>query len=224
MNVRPSSTTVSSCVLTPLVASRANALLGLPSTTLPASVSRRKTCEGPSFPLRSSFPSSAVDNSRPRSARGAASAGLRAPGVKSLTLLWTSLGQPSFPTTQSSSGRVTFFSPAPPDNNECTSDINLCGSKGVCQNTPGSFTCECQRGFSLDQSGASCEGRCSPQLRPARSALQRWPPWLSAASVSCKNYLFSLLGVVVHICHPSTWGSESGGLPQVGGQPKIKSK
>ncbi|XP_006831741.1 PREDICTED: fibrillin-1 [Chrysochloris asiatica] len=43
------------------------------------------------------------------------------------------------------------------DNNECTSDINLCGSKGVCQNTPGSFTCECQRGFSLDQSGASCE-------------------------------------------------------------------
>ncbi|XP_054557268.1 fibrillin-1 isoform X2 [Talpa occidentalis] len=43
------------------------------------------------------------------------------------------------------------------DNNECTSDINLCGSKGICQNTPGSFTCECQRGFSLDQSGASCE-------------------------------------------------------------------
>ncbi|XP_053784301.1 fibrillin-1 isoform X2 [Desmodus rotundus] len=43
------------------------------------------------------------------------------------------------------------------DNNECSSDINLCGSKGICQNTPGSFTCECQRGFSLDQSGASCE-------------------------------------------------------------------
>ncbi|KAL4837391.1 hypothetical protein H8958_022066 [Nasalis larvatus] len=43
------------------------------------------------------------------------------------------------------------------DNNECTSDINLCGSKGICQNTPGSFTCECQRGFSLDQTGSSCE-------------------------------------------------------------------
>uniref|UniRef100_A0ACB8E5R9 Fibrillin-1 n=1 Tax=Sphaerodactylus townsendi TaxID=933632 RepID=A0ACB8E5R9_9SAUR len=43
------------------------------------------------------------------------------------------------------------------DNNECTSDINICGSKGICQNTPGSFTCECQRGFSLDQSGSSCE-------------------------------------------------------------------
>lgn len=44
------------------------------------------------------------------------------------------------------------------DNNECASDVNLCGSRGVCQNTPGSFTCECQRGFALDQTGASCEG------------------------------------------------------------------
>lgn len=46
----------------------------------------------------------------------------------------------------------------PSDNNECATEINLCGAKGICQNTPGSFVCECQRGFSLDQTGQSCEG------------------------------------------------------------------
>ncbi|KAM4878543.1 LOW QUALITY PROTEIN: fibrillin-2 [Sylvia borin] len=42
------------------------------------------------------------------------------------------------------------------DNNECGSRPSLCGSKGIC-NTPGSFTCECQRGFSLDSTGLNCE-------------------------------------------------------------------
>lgn len=46
----------------------------------------------------------------------------------------------------------------PSDNNECATEINICGAKGICQNTPGSFVCECQRGFSLDQTGQSCEG------------------------------------------------------------------
>lgn len=44
------------------------------------------------------------------------------------------------------------------DNNECASDPNLCGSNGVCQNTPGSFSCDCQRGFSLDPNAQTCEG------------------------------------------------------------------
>lgn len=44
------------------------------------------------------------------------------------------------------------------DNNECIAETNMCGSKGVCQNTPGSFQCECQRGYLLDQSGHGCEG------------------------------------------------------------------
>lgn len=54
---------------------------------------------------------------------------------------------------------VTFRLCFPSDNNECATEINLCGAKGICQNTPGSFVCECQRGFSLDQTGLSCEGR-----------------------------------------------------------------
>lgn len=206
MNVQPSSTTVSSCVLTPLVASHANALLGLPSTTLPASVSR-----DPSFPLRGSFLPLLWGCIRwtARSRCGY------------LTPFLTSLGRPPpfLPNNTKQLREVSLSSPMlPPDNNECTSDINLCGSKGVCQNTPGSFTCECKRGFSLDQSGASCEGRCRPQLGLARSALQGWPVWVSA-SVSCKNYS---LFWVWWCCNPSTWGAESGGLPQVGGQPKIK--
>lgn len=44
------------------------------------------------------------------------------------------------------------------DNNECGSQPSLCGAKGICQNTPGSFSCECQRGFSLDATGLNCEG------------------------------------------------------------------
>lgn len=55
--------------------------------------------------------------------------------------------------------KVTFKLCFPSDNNECATEINLCGAKGICQNTPGSFVCECQRGFSLDQTGLSCEGR-----------------------------------------------------------------
>lgn len=55
--------------------------------------------------------------------------------------------------------KVTLRLCFPSDNNECATEINLCGAKGICQNTPGSFVCECQRGFSLDQTGLSCEGR-----------------------------------------------------------------
>lgn len=52
----------------------------------------------------------------------------------------------------------TVFPYASLDNNECGSQPSLCGAKGICQNTPGSFSCECQRGFSLDASGLNCEG------------------------------------------------------------------
>lgn len=44
------------------------------------------------------------------------------------------------------------------DNNECTAQPSLCGAKGQCLNTPGSYNCECQKGFSLDSSGVNCEG------------------------------------------------------------------
>lgn len=53
---------------------------------------------------------------------------------------------------------IWTFPPLCVDNNECATDPNLCGSNGVCQNTPGSFNCDCQRGFSLDPNGQSCEG------------------------------------------------------------------
>ncbi|XP_016407728.1 fibrillin-2-like, partial [Sinocyclocheilus rhinocerous] len=43
------------------------------------------------------------------------------------------------------------------DNNECNTEPGLCGPNGVCQNSPGSFNCECQRGFTLDPNGQHCE-------------------------------------------------------------------
>uniref|UniRef100_A0ACB8F1H3 Fibrillin-2 n=1 Tax=Sphaerodactylus townsendi TaxID=933632 RepID=A0ACB8F1H3_9SAUR len=42
-------------------------------------------------------------------------------------------------------------------NNECTAQPTLCGAKGQCLNTPGSYNCECQKGFTLDSSGGGCE-------------------------------------------------------------------
>ncbi|KAG2466989.1 FBN2 protein, partial [Polypterus senegalus] len=53
------------------------------------------------------------------------------------------------------------------DNNECASQPSLCGPKGICHNNPGSFRCECQRGYSLDSSGLNCndENECADPKR-----------------------------------------------------------
>lgn len=44
------------------------------------------------------------------------------------------------------------------DNNECGVQSSPCGSRASCVNTPGSFNCECSKGFSLDTAGIECEG------------------------------------------------------------------
>ena len=145
MSVQLSSTTASSCVLTPSAASHVNVLLDLPNTIPPALVSgeenpyRKRSCS-----FKELFSSSSVGIRRQnlkkkKSGTTESESCLSLPFKQSILI-------PTFP-------QLLLI-----DNNECTSDINLCGSKGICQNTPGSFTCECQRGFSLDQSGASCEG------------------------------------------------------------------
>uniref|UniRef100_A0A3P8W7C8 Fibrillin 1 n=1 Tax=Cynoglossus semilaevis TaxID=244447 RepID=A0A3P8W7C8_CYNSE len=47
------------------------------------------------------------------------------------------------------------------DNNECAAVNSACGSRASCVNTPGSFNCECTKGFSLDTTGVECEGEHS---------------------------------------------------------------
>lgn len=49
-------------------------------------------------------------------------------------------------------------SPLFADNNECAAQNSACGSRASCVNTPGSFNCECSKGFSLDTAGMECEG------------------------------------------------------------------
>ena len=46
------------------------------------------------------------------------------------------------------------------DINECKDFPDIC-KNGVCVNTDGSFRCECELGFTLDETGHSCVGRYS---------------------------------------------------------------
>ena len=43
------------------------------------------------------------------------------------------------------------------DINECREDPRLCQG-GFCQNLPGSFSCDCPKGFSLNAESRICEG------------------------------------------------------------------
>ena len=43
------------------------------------------------------------------------------------------------------------------DVNECDLDSNLC-QNGICRNTEGSYTCDCDSGFEVSYDGKSCIG------------------------------------------------------------------
>ena len=45
------------------------------------------------------------------------------------------------------------------DVNECTRGMDSCHSHATCHNTPGSYTCTCNTGFTGN--GISCTGKCS---------------------------------------------------------------
>ena len=44
----------------------------------------------------------------------------------------------------------------PPPMDECVNDVDNCDTNANCTNTPGSFTCACNLGYSGD--GTSCTG------------------------------------------------------------------
>ena len=54
---------------------------------------------------------------------------------------------------------LTFLIHFPPDLNECE-DFNDCDIHATCNNTDGSYFCECSRGFVGD--GWSCKGKRNP--------------------------------------------------------------
>ena len=45
------------------------------------------------------------------------------------------------------------------DVNECVSRRPCDPTRGICQNTHGSYTCSCVTGFVLDQTGILCKGK-----------------------------------------------------------------
>ena len=56
------------------------------------------------------------------------------------------------------------------DINECMANTDDCDTNAVCTNTPGSFTCDCNQGYSGD--GLNCVGKYSS---PGLGTLTQWP-------------------------------------------------
>ena len=48
------------------------------------------------------------------------------------------------------------------DIDECATDVDNCDTNANCTNTPGSFTCACNLGYSGD--GLTCVGKLGPPL------------------------------------------------------------
>ena len=40
---------------------------------------------------------------------------------------------------------------------KCQEHFNACGHRGICVNDPGSWHCECKRGYRLNDEGTGCE-------------------------------------------------------------------
>lgn len=45
------------------------------------------------------------------------------------------------------------------DINECTEFPGMCDN-GRCRNTVGAFNCRCNQGYTLDENGIKCAGKC----------------------------------------------------------------
>ena len=56
------------------------------------------------------------------------------------------------------------------DVDECATDVDNCDTNANCTNTPGSFTCACNLGYSGD--GLTCVGELSPPLEFCASPLE----------------------------------------------------
>lgn len=89
---------------------------------------------------------------------------------------------------------ITLIIPCFSDVDECSS--NNGGCEHVCQNQLGSFQCDCEFGYKLDEDRRSCSGKCSLCPYPAPPARAPQPP--TPLSPAFSQHLLPLVVEMTH--------------------------
>ena len=78
------------------------------------------------------------------------------------------------------------------DLDECGEDPDRCGPGGRCSNLPGSFDCDCERGFAFDNETCADVNECLAEGGNPWEAIQ-WTFWTLA------NFLGTFLGALCEL-------------------------
>lgn len=95
------------------------------------------------------------------------------------------------------------------DNNECAAQNSVCGSRASCVNTPGSFNCECSKGFSLDNTGFECEGELQSINISTFFLRKLWffSVWRKIPHIFYKSVVESSILFSITCCGSSNWAN-----------------
>lgn len=90
-----------------------------------------------------------------------------------------------------------------------------CGTRGHCLNTPGSFSCECHRGFTLDSSGHGCEGRAGLWVGSGPGLWSPGPPGEPYHPVTVSQTWMNVTGpIAVGTAVRTSWGATAVAAPR----------
>ncbi|KAI8511658.1 complement activation, classical pathway [Branchiostoma belcheri] len=109
---------------------------------------------------------------------------------------------------QTTTSQITTIPTLPfTDNDECTDGSHNCSPNATCTNTPGSFTCSCNSGYSGD--GVICTPRsCPPLTAPTNGAMTPTGPYYdkNIVTFTC-NQGYKLNGASTAMCQAGSNGN-----------------